>query len=80
METKVISGKELAQLHQLQMKDRVEMLYNKYGRKPKLAVILVGDDAGSVSYVKGKEKACINNYRTPKKTSENFYKKSRIIF
>lgn len=60
METKVISGKELAQLHQLQMKDKVEMLHNKYGRKPKLAVILVGDDAGSVSYVKGKEKACIN--------------------
>ncbi len=60
MDTKVISGKELAQILQNQMKDKVDMLYNKYGRKPKLAVILVGDDAGSVSYVKGKEKACLN--------------------
>lgn len=60
METKVISGKDLAAVKQNQMKDKVEMLHNKYGRKPKLAVILVGDDAGSVSYVKGKEKACLN--------------------
>ena len=54
----VISGKELSLKKRDFMKNQVEMLENKYGRKPHLAVILVGDDPGSVSYVTGKEKAC----------------------
>lgn len=54
----VISGKELSSKQRANMKNQVEMLENKYGRKPHLAVILIGDDAGSVSYVRGKEKAC----------------------
>ena len=54
----IISGKELAAKKRSNMANQVIMLENKYGRRPHLAVILVGDDPGSVSYVKGKEKAC----------------------
>lgn len=36
---------------------RVGVLSEQYGRTPNLAVILVGDDPGSVSYVAGKSKA-----------------------
>lgn len=56
---KVISGKELSLKKRAYMKNEVIKLENKYGRKPHLAVILIGDDPGSVSYVKGKEKACL---------------------
>lgn len=54
----VISGKELAQKRKEEMKEEVIKYLEAYGRRPKLAVILVGEDPGSVSYVKGKEKAC----------------------
>lgn len=54
----IISGRELAAKKREYMANQVIMLENKYGRRPHLAVILVGEDAGSVSYVKGKEKAC----------------------
>lgn len=54
----VISGKELAAKRKEEMKIKVINLQERYGRTPKLAVILVGDDPGSVSYVRGKEKAC----------------------
>ena len=57
--TVVISGKELATLRRSQMKEQVASFETKYGRVPHLAVILVGEDPGSVSYVTGKEKACI---------------------
>ncbi len=55
----VISGKELAASKKQFMKEEVVKLEKKYGRIPHLAVILVGEDPGSVSYVTGKEKACI---------------------
>lgn len=54
----IISGKEIALQKKKMMTEIVVKLENKYGRLPHLAVILVGEDAGSVSYVKGKEKAC----------------------
>lgn len=54
----VISGKDLAKSRKELVKEEVEKSILKYGRAPKLAVVLVGDDPGSVSYVKGKEKAC----------------------
>ena len=57
--TVVISGKELATLKRTKMKEDVSTFEQKYGRVPHLAVILVGEDPGSVSYVTGKEKACI---------------------
>lgn len=55
----VVSGKELAKNKKLQMKEEVSTYFAKYGRLPHLAVILVGEDPGSVSYVTGKEKACL---------------------
>lgn len=55
----VISGKELATLRRSAMKEEVSTFIEKYGRVPHLAVVLVGEDPGSVSYVAGKEKACI---------------------
>ena len=56
---KIISGKDLAASLKAKMSEDIIQYVNKYGRRPKLAVILVGEDPGSVSYVAGKEKACI---------------------
>ncbi len=55
---KILSGKELAEKMRQEMKAEIEQLKQKYGLVPGLAVVLVGDDPGSVSYVTGKEKAC----------------------
>ena len=40
------------------MATEVATFEGRFGRLPKLTVILVGNDAGSVSYVTGKAKAC----------------------
>ena len=53
----IISGKELAASLKEQMAERVATFPAKYGRAPHLVVILVGEDPGSVSYVRGKAKA-----------------------
>jgi methylenetetrahydrofolate dehydrogenase (NADP+)/methenyltetrahydrofolate cyclohydrolase len=55
----VISGKELATIRRNKMKEEVIEFGKKYPRLPHLVVILVGDDPGSVSYVTGKGKACV---------------------
>lgn len=52
-----ISGKDLSARLKEEMAVRVSALKEKYGREPHLAVILVGEDPGSVSYVTGKAKA-----------------------
>ncbi len=53
----IISGKELSAQMKDEMKAQVAAFPEKYGRVPNLVVILVGEDAGSVSYVTGKAKA-----------------------
>ena len=53
----IISGKELAASLKGEMAARVATFGERYGRVPHLAVVLVGEDPGSVSYVKGKAKA-----------------------
>ena len=53
----IISGKELASSLKQQMAAEVATFEDRYGRVPHLAVILVGEDPGSVSYVTGKAKA-----------------------
>ncbi len=53
----IISGKELSARLKADMAAEVATFPVKYGRVPHLAVILVGDDPGSVSYVTGKAKA-----------------------
>lgn len=52
-----ISGKDLSARLKEEMAGRVAILKEKFGREPHLAVILVGEDPGSVSYVTGKAKA-----------------------
>lgn len=53
----IVSGKELAAELKAEMAARVAGFPEKYGRVPHLAVILVGDNPASVSYVTGKAKA-----------------------
>lgn len=54
---KIISGKELSASMKAAMAAEVAEFPAKYGRVPHLAVILVGDNPASVSYVTGKAKA-----------------------
>ena len=53
----LIDGKALSQSLKEQMRDRIVELEKQYGRKPCLAVIIVGDNPASRSYVRGKIKA-----------------------
>ena len=53
----IIKGKDLSVSIKEALKVRVGVLAEQYGRTPNLAVVLVGDDPGSVSYVTGKAKA-----------------------
>uniref|UniRef100_A0A7C4TBH8 Bifunctional protein FolD n=1 Tax=candidate division WOR-3 bacterium TaxID=2052148 RepID=A0A7C4TBH8_UNCW3 len=55
---KILSGTELAEKMRQEMKVEIAQLKEKYNLTPGLAVILVGDNPASISYVKGKEKAC----------------------
>ncbi len=54
---KIIDGKKLAKQIREKLKIECEELQEK-GIKPKLAVIMVGDDKASKIYVKNKSKAC----------------------
>ena len=53
----IINGKELAKKIRGELKEEVSKL-KKQGIKPKLAVIMVGDDKASSVYVRNKSKAC----------------------
>ena len=54
----IVYGSELAQERREQLKQQIELLKSQNKRIPCLAVILCGDNPASLSYVKGKEKAC----------------------
>jgi len=58
MTAQIIDGKALAEELRQRFKARVEALAAK-GRKPGLAVILVGEDAASQVYVKNKVNGCL---------------------
>ncbi len=72
----VISGKELAAKLKAEMAEQVATFPEKYGREPHLVVILVGNDPGSQTYVRNKEKACDvvgfnhTTFRMPEETTE----------
>ena len=53
----IIDGKALSASLKEEMKERVSQLGAQYGRVPCLAVIIVGDNPASRSYVRGKIKA-----------------------
>jgi len=75
MAAKIIDGKEMASQFRLEMKTEVNQLAQE-GIVPGLAVIIIGEDPASVSYVKAKIKACeeIGIYsraiRLPQSTTE----------
>lgn len=54
----IIDGKATAAQLREQLRVEVEELIRRHGVTPHLAVILVGDNAASEAYVKGKETAC----------------------
>ena len=54
----IIDGKKCALDLELSLKSKIEKLRETGQRLPMLAVILVGEDPASMSYVGGKEKAC----------------------
>lgn len=56
--SEVIYGKPLSQELRNKMKGQVDRIRNAGRRAPCLAVVLAGEDPASVSYVRGKEKAC----------------------
>lgn len=54
----ILSGKFFADQLKEEAKQKAEMLQEKYGLTPGLAVIIVGEDPASKIYVANKEKAC----------------------
>ena len=58
MAAKIMSGKEVAKQMRAEMTTVVEQLKKEHEVVPGLAVVLVGDNPASISYVTGKKKAC----------------------
>ena len=58
--TKIISGTNLAKKLRAEIKEEATILQQK-GITPTLAVVLVGDNKASKSYVNSKHKACLEN-------------------
>ena len=56
-ETVVIDGLALANDIRDELKEAVAVHVNAGRRAPRLAVVLVGDDPASASYIKGKQRA-----------------------
>lgn len=56
--TQVIYGSGLSAKMREQMKQEIADIAAKGGRIPCLAVVMAGDNPASLSYIKGKEKAC----------------------
>lgn len=54
----IISGKDYSAKMKAEMAQKMPEFDAQYGRRPQLTVVLVGEDPGSVSYVRGKAKAC----------------------
>lgn len=55
---KILDGKAVSQRVKNALKDETEKFVEKYGIKPGLAVVIVGDDPASRVYVNSKKKAC----------------------
>ena len=59
METKLIDGKKIAGEIRKEVSKRVQVITAQGKAAPHLSVVLVGEDPASQTYVKGKEKACM---------------------
>ncbi len=72
----ILNGKELSAKVREDLRQETEALYNQYGKRPGLAVIIVGDDPASRIYVNNKKKACAEigytswEYALPAETTE----------
>ncbi|KPU28092.1 5,10-methylene-tetrahydrofolate cyclohydrolase [Caloranaerobacter sp. TR13] len=73
MKDNVINGKEIAKKIRANLAKEVEIIKSRYGKVPGLAVVLVGNDPASHTYVSMKEKACkkIGMYSEVHRLSEN---------
>jgi methylenetetrahydrofolate dehydrogenase (NADP+)/methenyltetrahydrofolate cyclohydrolase len=58
IDTVVLDGMALANELRADMAEEIEKLVAQGKRPPRLAVVLVGDDPASRSYIKGKQRAC----------------------
>jgi methylenetetrahydrofolate dehydrogenase (NADP+)/methenyltetrahydrofolate cyclohydrolase len=54
----LLSGKSVSQAKKDEARQRSDEYFSLYGRKPLLAVVLIGSDPSSQSYVASKRKAC----------------------
>jgi len=54
----LLDGKNLAKRIQTQLQEQIKPLPAKIGRPPGLAVVMVGDNPASATYVRNKERAC----------------------
>lgn len=54
----IINGKEISAKIKDDIKQEIENIKVKYDRLPKLAVVLIGDNQASQTYVRNKERAC----------------------
>lgn len=55
---RIIDGKAISAEIRAEIKQNTELFVEKYGVRPGLAVIIVGDDAASQVYVRNKRRAC----------------------
>ncbi len=76
MTAEIIDGEAIAQDVLSELGPRVQAL-KEHGVKPGIAFVLVGDDPGSASYVRGKERDCAKvgiaseTFRLPAEASED---------
>ena len=54
----LIDGKQVSATVKEQVKQETENLFEKYGKRPALAVVIVGNNPASRVYVNNKKKAC----------------------
>ncbi len=72
----LLDGKTLAKQIQTQLHEQIKPLISKTGRPPGLAVLMVGDNPASATYVRNKERACTKigiasfGHHFPTKTSQ----------
>lgn len=60
MPAEIIDGKKVAEEMRIEMIEEIKRLQEKYGRTPRLDVILVGENPASQVYVRNKENTCKN--------------------
>jgi methylenetetrahydrofolate dehydrogenase (NADP+) / methenyltetrahydrofolate cyclohydrolase len=58
--TQILDGKALAQKIYTELSGQIQSFQPKIGRPPGLAVLMVGDNPASATYVRNKERACEN--------------------